>query len=209
MKLNEKQLEELKKCESDIEYFIENYCKCSKNGLYELIELSEEQKHILKPIIDSRVFVYEKERQIGGTTLLIGYLLHYIIFHSFEAVGIFSPNLNMKTEMNQKIRIAIDMLPDWIKPKTLISNKDLIKLENGNVIKFLSIKSQNLRGTSFSLCIFDEPALDYNFDEEFILIWRCSLVANEQSKSIFISTEPEKVMYWDRFVKNYYKGKYK
>jgi hypothetical protein len=115
----------------------------------------------------------------------------------------------MKLEMNQKVRIAIDMLPDWFKPKVLISNKDLVKLENQNVIKFLQIKPQNFRGTTFSLSLFDEPAFDHNFDEEFMRIWYPTMATLPSSKSILISSEPTKPMYWDKFVKYYYQGKFK
>lgn len=200
-------IEEYKKCNEDVKYFLENYYKCSQNGLYEYIELNDDQKIILHDIENTNVIVREKYKPIGGTTIVIGYLLHYIIFNHSKNIGIFYPSLSHKTSINQQIRTSIDMLPDWLKPKMVNSNKDLIRLENDNVIKFLSMKPHNLRGTTFSLAIFDEPAFGYDFTQDFIDVW-IPISSSTNNKSIFISSPSISVSYWDRFVKNYLLRKY-
>jgi superfamily II RNA helicase len=75
---SKEELDEYAKCASDIEYFIEHYCKIISldHGLVPFI-LHDYQKEAIDLIHNNRKVILMQSRQSGKTILSAAYILHY------------------------------------------------------------------------------------------------------------------------------------
>lgn len=152
---SEDQIAELHKCAKSPEYFIDTYVQirtCS-DGIIPF-ELYPHQADALETIQYSSDVVIATSRQSGTSSLLEAYALWYAIFHTYENVFMSTLKHAMSMNIMANIRMMYDLLPDFLRPKILQSNKSSIEFDNGSCI-IVSGKSPNaLKGRSISLHIW-------------------------------------------------------
>ena len=151
------QILEIKKCKESIVYFIENYCYIQHpvEGVIPF-KLYEFQREVLREFTSHRFNIVNKSRQIGLSTLTACYALWYALFHKNKTITIISIKDEDAKEFLKKIKLAFEMLPDWMSEEPIVNNVHTLHLTSGSIITSVASGSQAARGRAISLLIIDE-----------------------------------------------------
>ena len=145
------------KCRDDIQYFAEQYCAIVHidHGVIS-IALRNYQKEMLDILFNNRLSIFNLSRQLGKTTAIAIYLAHYAIFNESKNVGILAHKGSMSREVLERVKQALELLPDFLQPGIVEWNKGSIELENGCRIGAFASSPDAVRGNSFSMIYVDE-----------------------------------------------------
>jgi hypothetical protein len=190
MNLTEEQVREYVKCAQSPEYFIENYVKIiSPDKGFVQIELYPFQKDVVNDINNNRRVIVKAGRQVGKTTIIVGYILWYILFNQDKTVAILANKASTSREILARIKLAYEALPMWIQQGVKVWNKGDIELENGCRVLANSTASSAIRGFSISLLYLDEFAfVPTNIAEEFFTSVYPTISSGTTSKILISST---------------------
>ena len=129
--LNQDELEEYIRCARDPIYFIERYVKIvTIDRGFVSISLYDFQKEAITTFHDERQVIIKAGRQVGKTTMVVGYLLWYILFNQDKTVAILANKAKTAREILSRIKLAYEALPLWIQQGVKTWNKGDIELEN-------------------------------------------------------------------------------
>jgi hypothetical protein len=190
MNLTEEQVREFVKCAEDPTYFIEHYVKIiTLDRGFVQIELYPFQKQVVNDINDNRRVIVKAGRQVGKTTIIVGYILWYILFNQDKTVAILANKASTSREILARIKLAYEALPMWIQQGVKVWNKGDIELENGCRVLANSTASSAIRGFSISLLYLDEFAfVPSNIAEEFFTSVYPTISSGTTSKILISST---------------------
>jgi Terminase large subunit, T4likevirus-type, N-terminal/Terminase RNaseH-like domain len=190
MQLTEEQVREYVKCAQDPTYFIENYVKIiTLDKGFVQISLYPFQKQVVSDINDNRRVIVKAGRQVGKTTIIVGYILWYILFNQDKTVAILANKASTSREILARIKLAYEALPMWIQQGVKVWNKGDIELENGCRVLANSTASSAIRGFSISLLYLDEFAfVPSNIAEDFFTSVYPTISSGETSKILMSST---------------------
>jgi hypothetical protein len=199
MQLTEDQIREFIRCSKDPVYFIENYVKIiTLDKGFVQISLYPFQKQAVQDINDSRRVIVKAGRQVGKTTMVVGYILWYILFNEDKFVAILANKAPTAREILNRIKIAYESLPLWLQQGVRVWNKGDIELENNCRIMATSTASSAIRGYSISLLYLDEFAfVPSNIADEFFTSVYPTISSGTQSK-ILISSTPNGMNHYYR-----------
>ena len=199
MQLTEEQVREYVKCAKDPIYFIENYVKIiTLDKGFVQISLYPFQRQAVKDINDNRRVIVKAGRQVGKTTMVVGYILWYILFNEDKFVAILANKAPTAREILNRIKIAYESLPLWLQQGVRVWNKGDIELENNCRIMATSTASSAIRGYSISLLYLDEFAfVPSNIADEFFTSVYPTISSGTQSK-ILISSTPNGMNHYYR-----------
>lgn len=129
-----------------------------------------------------------------NTTVTAILLAHYVIFNESKAVGVLAHLGSMSREVLDRIKQAIEMLPDFLQPGIVEWNKGSIALENGSSIAAYASSPDAVRGNSFSMIYVDECAFIENFTET----WKAILpvVSSGRNSKILLTSTPNGMNHW-------------
>jgi hypothetical protein len=190
MNLTEEQVREYVKCSQDPTYFIENYVKIiTLDKGFVQIELYPFQKEVVNDINENRRVIVKAGRQVGKTTIIVGYILWYILFNQDKTVAILANKASTSREILSRIKTAYEALPMWIQQGVKTWNKGDIELENNCRVLANSTASSAIRGFSISLLYLDEFAfVPSNIAEEFFTSVYPTISSGQTSKILISST---------------------
>ncbi len=190
MQLTEEQVREYVKCAKSPDYFIENYVKIiTLDKGFVQIELYPFQKQVVNDINNNRRVIVKAGRQVGKTTIIVGYILWYILFNQDKTVAILANKASTSREILARIKLAYEALPMWIQQGVKVWNKGDIELENGCRVLANSTASSAIRGFSISLLYLDEFAfVPSNIAEEFFTSVYPTISSGTTSKILISST---------------------
>ena len=190
MQLTEDQVREYVKCAQNPEYFIENYVKIiTLDKGFVQISLYPFQKDVVNDINNNRRVIVKAGRQVGKTTIIVGYILWYILFNQDKTVAILANKASTSREILARIKLAYEALPMWIQQGVKVWNKGDIELENGCRVLANSTASSAIRGFSISLVYLDEFAfVPSNIAEEFFTSVYPTISSGTTSKILISST---------------------
>ena len=190
MNLTEEQVREYVKCAQSPEYFIENYVKIiTLDKGFVQIELYPFQKDVVNDINNNRRVIVKAGRQVGKTTIIVGYIVWYILFNQDKTVAILANKASTSREILARIKLAYEALPMWIQQGVKVWNKGDIELENGCRVLANSTASSAIRGFSISLLYLDEFAfVPTNIAEEFFTSVYPTISSGTTSKILISST---------------------
>jgi hypothetical protein len=190
MNLTEDEVREFVKCAQDPTYFIENYVKIiTLDRGFVQIELYPFQKQVVNDINNNRRVIVKAGRQVGKTTIIVGYILWYILFNQDKTVAILANKASTSREILARIKLAYEALPMWIQQGVKVWNKGDIELENGCRVLANSTASSAIRGFSISLLYLDEFAfVPSNIAEEFFTSVYPTISSGTTSKILISST---------------------
>lgn len=190
MQLTEEQIREYIKCSKDPIYFIENYVKIiTLDKGFVQIKLYPFQKEAITDINDNRRVIVKAGRQVGKTTMVVGYILWYILFNQDKFVAILANKAPTAREILNRVKIAYEALPLWIQQGVKVWNKGDIELENNCRVMATSTASSAIRGYSISLLYLDEFAfVPSNIADEFFTSVYPTISSGTQSKILISST---------------------
>jgi hypothetical protein len=190
LQLTEEQVREYVKCAENPIYFIENYVKIiTLDKGFVQISLYPFQRQAVSDINDNRRVIVKAGRQVGKTTMVVGYILWYILFNQDKFVAILANKAPTAREILNRIKIAYEALPLWLQQGVRTWNKGDIELENNCRVMATSTASSAIRGYSISLLYLDEFAfVPSNIADEFFTSVYPTISSGTQSKILISST---------------------
>jgi hypothetical protein len=135
--------EEYYKCERDILYFAEQYCKTFDPLLGERrkIVLRDFQSKLLKSLQDERFNIAMTSRQVGLTLIESIWLLHNLIFSNAKTILVMDEKLMISREKMDKVVEMYRGLPFFMKPGITIFRKTMIRTDRGSYLITPSVKN--------------------------------------------------------------------
>jgi hypothetical protein len=177
---------EYAKCLSDPIYFIKKYVKIQHPTRGTLPFLTYPfQDDALEDFVHHNQNIILKSRQMGITTLVAGYSMWLMTFHSDKQILCLSITQETSKAIVTKVRFANDNLPSWLKVPAVEDNRLSLKLKNGSEIKAASSAGTSGRSSALSLLIVDEAAFIDGIEE----IWlSAQYTLSTGGKAIILST---------------------
>lgn len=123
-----------------------------------------------------------------NTTIVAGYILHYMIFNSEKNVAIVAHQRDQAQEILERIQRAFEVLPLWLQPGVRVYNKTSMRFDNGSKCLAAASTSSGVRGKSFSLLYVDEMAFIDDIDK----FWKATYptVSSKESSQVIITSTP-------------------
>lgn len=184
------QVQEYIKCANDPVYFVEKYVKivAVDKGLVPF-EMYDFQKDLIDKLHHNRFVIGKLPRQVGKTTTVGAYLLHYVLFNQNMNVAILANKQSTAIEILGRIKMAYEYLPKWLQQGVIEWNKGSIVLENGSRILAAATSSSAIRGGSFNCILLDEFAhIPTQIAEEFFTSVYPTITSGQSTKMFIIST---------------------
>jgi hypothetical protein len=184
------QVKEYIKCANDPVYFVEKYVKivAVDKGLVPF-EMYDFQKELIGKLHGNRFVIGKLPRQVGKTTTVGAYLLHYVLFNQNMNVAILANKQSTAIEILGRIKMAYEYLPKWLQQGVIEWNKGSIVLENGSRILAAATSSSAIRGGSFNCILLDEFAhIPTQIAEEFFTSVYPTITSGQSTKMFIIST---------------------
>jgi hypothetical protein len=181
-------IKEYKKCKKDPVYFAEKYFTIlTADGDEEFIKLYDFQKEAITASKTNRRLILCTSRQIGKTTVATVIILHFALFNSGKRVALLANKGDQAREILERIQLAFEMLPDFLKVGIKEWNKGSVVFENRSKIVAAATSSSAIRGKSQSMVYIDETAFVENW-AAFSASVLPTLSSGKKSKTIFTST---------------------
>jgi len=187
---SKKRIEQVLKCLDDPKYFIENYLKIVTidKGLVPF-EMYDFQRGMVDTFHENRFTICKLPRQSGKSTIIVSYLLHYVLFNDNVNVAILANKSSTARDLLGRLQLAYEHLPKWMQQGVLNWNKGSIELENGSRIVAASTSSSAVRGSTFNIIFLDEFAyVPNNIAEEFFSSVYPTISSGKTSKVMIVST---------------------
>ena len=189
-RFSKKQIQEVLKCMDDPKYFISNYLKIVTidKGLVPF-EMYPFQEKMVDTFHNNRFTICKLPRQSGKSTIIVSYLLHYVLFNDNVNVAILANKSSTARDLLGRLQLAYEHLPKWMQQGVLNWNKGSIELENGSKIVAASTSSSAVRGSTFNIIFLDEFAyVPNNIAEEFFSSVYPTISSGQSSKVMIVST---------------------
>jgi len=144
-------LKELKKAGKDIISFAEKFFYIvNLDRGKEVIKLYKAQKRVLKSLVKNNRVVLLSSRQAGKTTLVTIFALWYTCFNKDKSILIVANKEKTAIEILGRIRVAYELLPNWIKPGVKDYSKTNIVFANDSRIYVSTTASSAGRSSSIN-----------------------------------------------------------
>lgn len=184
------------RCASDLLYFIENYYYIiTLDDGKQIMQPYEYQRKALKCFTDvpnnKSHLIANWPRQMGKTTVVGAYILHYILFNQDKTVAIMANKQDTAIEIMSRIKIAYEELPLWLQQGIEDNgwNSKSIHLENGSKVFSSSTSSSSISGKSVNLLYIDEfSKIPSHVAEQFITATYPVISSGNTTKIIITST---------------------
>jgi hypothetical protein len=190
IEFTEDQLKEYILCSQDPVYFMEKYMKIVTldHGLTQ-IKLYDFQRDIVRTVHSNRFTICKIPRQSGKTTVLIGEVVHQIVFNPNYKVAILANKLKTATDIMDRVKLVYENLPRWMQQGVVEWNKTSIALENGSKVVAASTSSSAVRGSSYNFLLLDEFAfVPDQIAEDFFASVYPTITAGTTTKTVIVST---------------------
>lgn len=181
------QVKALSKAEKNILYFAENFFYIvNLDRGREKIELYRAQKRALRKMRDNRFFIQLASRQIGKSTMMTIYILWQAIFNKDQRILLVANKEATAIEIFQRVRMAYEELPNWLKSPVKEYAKTSMTLENGSRIGITTTTGTAARGQSVNCLVIDEMAfIEPHLVEEF---WKSvfPVITSSKKSKVFV-----------------------
>lgn len=184
------QIQERIKCMKDPIYFIQKYMKIVHvdRGLVPF-DLYPFQEELLNSYINNRFTIAKLPRQVGKSTVTIGYILWTVLFGPMQNIAILANKASTARDILAKLQLAYEHIPLWMQQGILSWNKGSIELENGSKVIAAATASSAARGSTYNIIFLDEFAfVPKNIAEEFITSVYPTISSGTTTKVIMVST---------------------
>ena len=201
-RFTKKQIQEVLKCLESPKYFIENYLKIVTidKGLVPF-EMYDFQREMVDTFHENRFTICKLPRQSGKSTVIVSYLLHYVLFNDNVNVAILANKSSTARDLLGRLQLAYEHLPKWMQQGVLNWNKGSLELENGSRIVAASTSSSAVRGSTFNVIFLDEFAyVPNNIAEEFFSSVYPTISSGKSSKVMIVSTPHGMNMFYKMWV---------
>jgi len=185
--------EEYKKCALDPVHFLKKYCIIQHPMRGKIpFSLYDFQEKTLNSLIKRDHNIILKSRQLGISTLMAGYGLWLMTFHSDKSILVVAIKQEVAKNLVTKVRVMHSGLPSWLRHKCVEDNKLSLRYSNGSQVKAVSATDEAGRSEALSLLIIDEAAFISNISE----IWTAAQQTLATGGSSVILSTPNGVGNW-------------
>jgi hypothetical protein len=186
------------KCKDDPVYFLNNYAKIISldDGLVSF-KTFDYQNRTIESMHNNRNSIIMFPRQAGKTTVVAGYILHYILFSdNIPKVAIVAHKASGAREVMGRIQLMYEYLPKWMQKGVKTWNKGNIILEGENGADGAEVftgatTGAGLRGKSVSLLYVDECAIIPNTIADEFFTATYPIVSSGDTTKIIMSSTPK------------------
>lgn len=154
------------------------------------IALHKCQKRALRKMRDNRFVIMLASRQCGKTTMMTIYALWNACFNDDQRILIVANKEGTAIEIFQRVRLAYEELPNWLKPGVKEYGKTSMTLSNGTRIGISTTTGTAARGQSVNCLILDELAfIETHLVDPF---WKSvyPIISSSKKSKIFIASTP-------------------
>lgn len=134
----------------------------TETGLEKILSIStsdiEDNMYDLQLTEQSNKRYYTNGILSHNTTLYTVYVLWYAMFHKDKTLLIIANKFNTAKEILERIQLAYELMPSWLKLGCDEYNKSRMVFENGSKIVISSTSPSACRGFSADILIIDEAA---------------------------------------------------
>jgi len=180
-------VKEMKKCKENILHFAEKYFYIiNLDRGRETIDLHSCQKRVLRKMRDNRFFILLASRQIGKSTMMTIYILWQACFMDDQRILLVANKEATAIEIFQRVRMAFEELPIWLKPGVKEYGKTSMTLDNGSRIGITTTTGTAARGQSVNCLVIDEMAfIESHLVEEF---WKSvfPIITSSKKSKVFV-----------------------
>ena len=190
VEFTKEQIQEYQKCMDDPIYFIENYMKIVSldEGLVPM-NMYKFQKKMVRTFHKNRFTICKLPRQSGKSTIIIAYLLHYVLFNPNVNVAILANKSSTARDILGRLQLGYEHLPKWLQQGVISWNKGSLDLENGSSILAASTSASAIRGGSYNIIFLDEFAyVPSTVSEEFFSSVYPTISSGKTTKVMIVST---------------------
>jgi hypothetical protein len=186
-------VEELEKCRKSVIHFAKYFYIINLDEGKQVIKLYPYQKRILKALVENRFNVVLASRQIGKTTVLTIFALWQVCFNEDYRVLLIANKQETAKNIFKRVKIAYEMLPNFLKPGVVTYAKEGMELGNGSSIGISTTTSDAARGESINCLLLDEAAhIPSEFMDDF---WESvfPVITKSKKSKIFMLSTPNGV----------------
>ena len=147
------------------------------------------QKKMVQTFHDNRFTICKLPRQSGKSTIIIAYLLHYVLFNPNVNVAILANKSSTARDILGRLQLGYEHLPKWLQQGVISWNKGSLDLENGSSILAASTSASAIRGGSYNIIFLDEFAyVPSTLLEEFFSSVYPTISSGKTTKVMIVST---------------------
>ena len=180
-------VKEIQKAKDNILYFAENFFYIiNLDRGREKISLHSCQKRAVRKMRDNRFFILLASRQIGKSTMMTIYILWQACFMDDQRILLVANKEATAIEIFQRVRLAFEELPVWLKPGVKEYGKTSMTLDNGSRIGITTTTGTAARGQSVNCLVIDEMAfIEPHLVEEF---WKSvfPIITSSKKSKVFV-----------------------
>tara|TARA_B100000949_G_scaffold235146_1_gene256753 strand:+ start:786 stop:2429 length:1644 start_codon:yes stop_codon:yes gene_type:complete len=190
VEFTKEQVLEFDKCMADPSYFVEKWMKIVSldEGLVPF-KMYSFQKGMIDNFHKNRFSICKLPRQSGKTTIIIAYILHYIVFNENVNIAILANKSQTARDILGRLQLAYENLPKWMQQGILNWNKGSLELENNSKIVAAATSSSAIRGGSYNMIFLDEFAfVPQSISEQFFNSVYPTITSGKTTKVIIVST---------------------
>ncbi len=154
-------VEEIVRCRKDVCYYIENYCKISTTiqGFVPFKLYDFQRDFLNNDVTKFRFNIVLKGRQLGITTIMATYSTWLASFFTARKILVIANKGEVATNFINVVKIIIENVPEFIRPKIKVNNRQSLEFVNGSVIKATSTTKDAGRSEAVSLLVLDEASI--------------------------------------------------
>ena len=148
------------------------------------------QQEIVRTFHDNRFTICKLPRQSGKSTVVLSYLIHYILFNENVNIAILANKASTARDLLSTIAVSIRTSTQLGYNMGVMNwNKGSLELENGSKILAASTSASAIRGGSYNIIFLDEFAfIPSNIAEQFFSSVYPTISSGQKSKVMIIST---------------------
>ncbi len=163
-----RRLDETKRCRGDFVYFCNTYCHIlatsDKSGTWAPFTLWPAQEEGARALIEHRLLIVLKARQLGWTWIIVALALQKLLFFPVATVLLFSKRDDEAAELLEfRLREMYLRLPEWMR-LTKLPKDGMHKMEFPGGSRAMAFATTGGRSYTATLAIIDEadyvPDLD-------------------------------------------------
>lgn len=164
--MNNHQAIELTKCNQDLGYFVDSYCRIYDSAAADWIpfHLWSDQRQTLDTIREKRLVCILKARQLGLTWLCLAFVLHRMLFRPKQTILLFSRRDDESIDLlGNRLHGMYDRLPPWMQVESFpTDHKHVWELSNGS--RCMAFPTTSGDSYTATLAIVDEADLVPDLD---------------------------------------------
>lgn len=183
------EIDEIRKCRTDILYFADKYCKLMTDNGIQTISVRDYQKEVLLNLVNERFICFMASRQIGKSTMTSIFITWYLCFHYDKNILMIADVSDTTKEVIDKTWSIYRNLPFFIKPGVV--NDAVMQKRFDNGVRIIGRNTSSKAGIGFAIDVLfmDEFAhIDSTFIEKFYKSVYPTVSSKTNSKVIITST---------------------